>query len=177
MRNHFRDKKSPTLSPDWWVFSGNGDARSGRTNSPVSHEMFCEQRERDYGSEDLRFISGTTRLVLPSFAAVVSLIRRSDSFASCFASPPLPRRAGIRSRFLSFFFARVFRLPSRSQEGLDVRRVKGGCDLLAPSVRSTTYGFRRQDSGPALQRSSGEWLETEMDFPGDIRVYLVSEII
>lgn len=65
------------------------------------------------------------------------------------------------------FFLTDIRLPSQSQGGLEVRRIKGGCDLLAPSVRSTTYDFRRQDSG-RRPRDRLEWLETEMDFLGDI---------
>lgn len=128
-------------------------------------------RERDYGSEvcdlfPVRRVSSCAPSPLSSRLFVDPIFSLLVSFL------PLSSR-GHSLTFSSVFFcsSRVFVSPSQSQEGLEVRRVKGGCDLLVPSVRSTMYGFRRQDSG-RRSRDRLEWLETEMDFPGDIRCIL-----
>lgn len=172
MRNHFRDKKSSTLSPDWWVFFRNDDAgdREERTGSPVLSFFVSNASEIMAARSAIYFRYGASRPAPLRHCRLAYTSIRQFRFLFRF-SPSLPHCAGIRSRFFLFFPSPSIRLPSRSQEGLAVRRVKGGCDLLAPSVRSTTYDFRRQDSG-RRSRDRLEWLETEMDFPGDIRCIL-----
>lgn len=80
--------------------------------------VFCGRRERArLWQRGLRFISGTTRLVLRSFATVVSLIRPFDSFVSRFVFPH-PSLIARAFAHVSFFF------PSRSIRFNPPRKVK-----------------------------------------------------
>lgn len=136
--------------------------------APVLHEFFCEPRERDYGSEvcdlfPVRRVSSRA----PSPLSSRLFVDPTVSLLVSFLLIPLSSR-GHSLTFSSPFFLLLasIHLPSRSQEGLEVRRVKGGCDLLAPSVRSTTYDFRRQDSGPALPEIVWSDWKPKWIFPG-----------
>lgn len=120
--------------------------REERTGSLVLHELFAGNASKIMAAKSAIYFRYASRPALLRYHRLAYSSIRQFRFSFRFSSS-LSHLAGVRSRFFFFSLSRGIRLPSQSQGGLEVRRVKGGCDLLAPSVRSTTYDFRRQDSG------------------------------
>jgi len=188
--NHSRDKESSGRCPE----IGKSSLRRSMQNwggtvaaySAVLYEFFADEimapRSAIYFRYNAPRPSPSPLSCRHSSIRQFHFLPRSFSSVSHRASAlalasPVSRFSPLFSLFLIFFpHGYSFRAPvpaprarGTARARAHARHGKGGCDLLAPFVRSTAYDFRRQDSGTdAREVVRTDW-EPKWIFPGDTR--------